>query len=116
MLCGGLASNVPSNKSSTTWLGSQKLQFRNTVSPVKNSSSSYSSFQRLVTFHAGETRGDGYMNMMFPVHEQLALSVSVGKTFDPKTAQGWQNKGIDVNHKVPAEGALGFALELATEP
>ncbi len=61
------------------------------------------------------TRGGGYMNMMFPVHEGVQLSVSIGKTFDPKTGKGWQGTGIHADVVVEGEDSLKHVLDLLRE-
>ncbi len=61
------------------------------------------------------TKGGGYMNMMFPVHESLALSVSIGKTYGPKTGKGWQGTGIQTDISVPEQAALDHVLSIIAD-
>lgn len=43
----------------------------------------------------GETTGGGgHMNDIFPLPGGLGVSISVGRTYDPRTGEGWQATGV----------------------
>ena len=40
------------------------------------------------------TAGGGHMNMPFDLAGGFGASISVGRTFDPQTGEGWQSTGV----------------------
>ena len=64
----------------------------------------------------GETTGGGgYINDFFPLAHGYGASISVGRTYDPKTGRDWQAKGVIPEVKVEEDHALITALASFTE-
>ena len=60
------------------------------------------------------TGGGGYMNDFFPLPHDFGASISVGRSFDPRTGQGWQLGGIPPDVAFEAGHALSGTLGLIT--
>ena len=61
------------------------------------------------------TGGGGHMNDFFPLSSGFGASISVGRTYDPRTGEGWEAKGV-TPHIVFEEGhALSGVIDLITE-
>ena len=59
----------------------------------------------------GETTGGGgYINDFFPLPYGLGASISVGRTYDPRTGLGWQETGVIPEVQVEQDHALITAL------
>lgn len=60
----------------------------------------------------GETTGGGgYMSDFYPLPYRLGASISIGRTFDPRTGKDWQGRGVVPGLKVDSEVALTTALD-----
>jgi hypothetical protein len=53
--------------------------------------------------------GAGYNSMVFPLTEEMGLSISIGRAFYPATGLGWEGTGVRPDLPVPAEQALAAA-------
>jgi C-terminal processing protease CtpA/Prc len=53
--------------------------------------------------------GAGYNNMIFPLTDEMGISVSIGHAFYPATGRGWEVTGVRPDLAVPAEQALAAA-------
>jgi len=74
----------------------------------------YSLQQRKRATIVGErTAGGANPNRYFPIGPALALSVSVGTTFNPVSGSNWEGTGVVPDVAVPAGSALDSALERA---
>jgi C-terminal processing protease CtpA/Prc len=74
----------------------------------------YSLQQRKRATIVGErTAGGANPNRYFPIGPALALSVSVGTTFNPVSGSNWEGTGVVPDVAVPAASALDAALERA---
>jgi hypothetical protein len=74
----------------------------------------YSLQQRKRATIVGErTAGGANPNRYFPIAPALALSVSVGTTFNPVSGSNWEGTGVVPDVGVPAASALAAALERA---
>jgi hypothetical protein len=59
----------------------------------------------------GETTGGGgYMNDFYPLPSSFGASISVGRTFDPRTGKDWQGIGVKPDLEIDSEIALATAL------
>jgi retinol-binding protein 3 len=65
------------------------------------------------TLVGDRTAGAGHMNAILQVGGGYALSVSIGRTFNPKTNHGWEGTGVIPEVKVPPPDALEHAHRLA---
>ena len=64
----------------------------------------------------GETTGGGgYINDFFPLPYDLGASISVGRTYDPRTGKDWQGIGVIPEVQVEQDHALIVALTSFTE-
>ena len=64
----------------------------------------------------GETSGGGgYINDFFPLAHGFGASVSVGRTYDPRTGRDWQAIGVIPEVQVQQDHALITALTSFTE-
>ena len=64
----------------------------------------------------GETTGGGgYINDFFPLPYDLGASISVGRTYDPRTGNDWQGIGVIPEVQVEQDHALIAALTSFTE-
>jgi retinol-binding protein 3 len=59
------------------------------------------------------TGGGGYSGTFARLPNGFTMFVSTGRTFDPRTGQGWQVDGVRPDREVPAADALDVALQLA---
>jgi len=59
------------------------------------------------------TRGAGNYGQPFPLPGGYAAFIPFGRTFDPKTGEGWEGTGVKPDVAVPADGALDEALKRA---
>ena len=59
--------------------------------------------------------GGGYMNDFFTLPSNLGVSVSVGRTFDPRTGKGWQIVGVEPDLVTEQGHGLYAALKSYTE-
>ena len=71
--------------------------------------------------HAGRARllgqasgGGGHMNDFFPLPYGFGASISVGRSFDPRTGQGWQAAGVVPDIAFEPGHALSGTLALIT--
>ncbi|HSU15967.1 S41 family peptidase [Longimicrobium sp.] len=56
------------------------------------------------------TGGGGYNNMMFPLTDQMGISISIGHGFYPTTGRGWEGAGVQPDiATTTAEQALAAA-------
>jgi C-terminal processing protease CtpA/Prc len=62
-----------------------------------------------------KTGGGGYMNDFFALPNGLGVSISVGRTFDPKTGLDWHTKGVQPDIQVTPNHALYTALSRYTK-
>ena len=63
----------------------------------------------------GETTGGGgYMNDFYPLPYKLGASISIGRTFDPRTGKDWQGIGVVPGLNVDSDHALSAALDVYT--
>lgn len=58
------------------------------------------------------TGGGGHMNAPFALPGGFGASISVGRTFDPRTGDGWQSSGVIPGVVVDSEHALDAAMSL----
>lgn len=64
----------------------------------------------------GETTGGGgYINDFFPLPFGLGASISVGRTYDPRTGRDWQGIGVVPEVQVEQDHALDAALTSFTK-
>ncbi len=61
------------------------------------------------------TGGGGYINDFFPLPYDLGVSISVGRTYDPRTGKDWQGIGVIPEVQVEQDHALIAALTIFTE-
>jgi hypothetical protein len=61
------------------------------------------------TLVGGTTAGAGRLTSTFPVSDNFAVSISGGRTFDPKTNSEWERVGISPDVDTDAAGALTTA-------
>jgi hypothetical protein len=61
------------------------------------------------------TGGGGYINDFFPLPYDLGASISVGRTYDPRTGKDWQGIGVIPDIQVEQDHALITALTRFTE-
>lgn len=59
------------------------------------------------------TGGAGHYGGMMPIAAGYSVFVPVGRTFDPDTGEGWEEKGVAPDVAVPADQALQEALRSA---
>jgi retinol-binding protein 3 len=65
------------------------------------------------TLVGDRTAGAGNMNAVLGIGGGYSLSVSIGRTFNPKTNQGWEGVGVKPEVQAPAPDALDVAHRLA---
>ena len=65
------------------------------------------------TLVGDRTAGAGHTNAILGIGGGYSLSVSIGRTFNPKTNEGWEGVGVQPTVKVAAAGALDTAHRLA---
>lgn len=61
------------------------------------------------------TGGGGYINDFFPLAHGFGASVSVGRTYDPRTGRDWQAIGVIPDVEIEPDHALIAALTSLTE-
>jgi ketosteroid isomerase-like protein len=61
------------------------------------------------------TAGAGYNNIIIPIGQGLAFSVSVGRPEHPRTGKGWEAVGVQPDIAVPAGSALQAAHKAALQ-
>ena len=61
------------------------------------------------------TGGGGYINDFFSLPFDLGVSISVGRTFDPRTGNDWQGVGVQPDLEVEVNHALSTALSRYTK-
>jgi C-terminal processing protease CtpA/Prc len=67
---------------------------------------------RKVTIVGERTGGGGHFGDFIELPGGFTLFLPVGRTFDPRTNQGWDKTGLEPDVAVPAREALDKALEL----
>ncbi len=65
-----------------------------------------------VTIVGERTAGGGHFGRVIPLVGGFRMFLPVGRTYDPRTNEGWQAGGIAPNVEVAQEQALERALEL----
>ena len=89
------------------------------ISPKTFSAAESFSFGMQATGRAelvGETTGGGgYINDFFPLPYGLGASISVGRTYDPRTGRDWQGIGVIPEVQIEPDHALIAALTGFTE-
>lgn len=60
------------------------------------------------------TGGGGHMNDFFPLPSDFGASISIGRTFDPRTGDGWQARGVVPDLVFQNDHALSETLKLIT--
>jgi retinol-binding protein 3 len=65
-----------------------------------------------VTIVGERTAGGGHFGRVIPLVGGYSMFLPVGRTYDPRTNEGWQAEGIAPDVEVPQEKALERALEL----
>ena len=65
------------------------------------------------TLVGDRTAGAGHINAIMGIGGGYAVSVSIGRTYNPKTNQGWEGTGVQPEVKVPVADALDTAHRLA---
>ncbi len=58
--------------------------------------------------------GGGHMNDFFPLPDGLGASISVGRTYDPRTGKGWEAQGIPPDVVTPVGHALSETIAIIT--
>jgi hypothetical protein len=66
---------------------------------------------RLIGIASG---GGGHMNDFFALPRGLGVSISVGRTFDPRTGLGWESSGVTPDVQTEVDHALSKTIELIT--
>ncbi len=61
------------------------------------------------------TGGGGFMNAPFALAAGFGASISVGRTFDPRTGKGWQSTGVVPTVAVEPDHALNTALNIIAD-
>jgi DNA-binding MarR family transcriptional regulator len=67
---------------------------------------------RKVTIVGEPTAGGGHFGEFIELPGGFTMFLPVGRTFDPRTNQGWERTGLQPDVAVPAREALNKALEL----
>jgi hypothetical protein len=57
----------------------------------------------------GTSAGAGYNSMVFPLTDEMGLSISIGRAFYPTTGRGWEVTGVQPDIATPVEQALAAA-------
>ncbi|MGH7693440.1 MAG: S41 family peptidase [Gemmatimonadaceae bacterium] len=65
-----------------------------------------------ITIVGERTAGGGHFGRVIPLVGGYRMFLPVGRTYDPRTNEGWQADGIAPDVEVPQEQALERALEL----
>jgi ketosteroid isomerase-like protein len=65
------------------------------------------------TLVGDRTGGAGHMNAVLGIGGGYSVSVSIGRTFNPKTNQGWEGTGVQPTVRASAADALSTAHRLA---
>ena len=60
------------------------------------------------------TGGGGHMNNFFPLPSGFGASISVGRTFDPRSGEGWQGEGVTPHITFEKDHTLSETLKLIT--
>ena len=60
------------------------------------------------------TGGGGHMNNFFPLPSGFGASISVGRTFDPGTGEGWQGEGVTPHLILEKDHTLSETMNLIT--
>jgi hypothetical protein len=58
--------------------------------------------------------GGGHMNDFFPLPSGFGASISVGRTFDPRTGEGWQGEGVTPHLTFEKDHTLSETMKLIT--
>jgi C-terminal processing protease CtpA/Prc len=59
------------------------------------------------------TGGGGHSGTLMRLPNGFSMFMPTGRSFDPRTGQGWQVDGVHPDREVPAGDALAEALRLA---
>jgi hypothetical protein len=65
------------------------------------------------TLVGDRTAGAGHMNAVLGIGGGYSVSVSIGRTFNPRTNQGWEGTGVQPDVRAAAADALDTAHRLA---
>jgi retinol-binding protein 3 len=65
------------------------------------------------TLVGDRTGGAGHTNAVLGIGGGYSVSVSIGRTFNPKTNEGWEGTGVQPQVRTPAAAALDTAHRLA---
>ena len=60
------------------------------------------------------TGGGGHMNDFFQLPAGFGASISIGRTYDPRSGEGWQNKGVIPDVVFPKDHTLSETMKLIT--
>ncbi|NQV71476.1 S41 family peptidase, partial [bacterium] len=60
------------------------------------------------------TGGGGHMNDFFALPNGFGASISVGRTFDPRTGEGWQTRGVEPEIIFERDHTLSETMKLIT--
>jgi len=66
------------------------------------------------SLYGGRTGGGGYMNDFYPLPHGFGASISIGRSFDPETGEGWQINGVEPDVALESDYALAETLEIIT--
>ena len=64
-----------------------------------------------VTIVGERTGGGGHFGDMVTVSPDLVMFMPAGRTYDPKTGEGWEAEGIEPQIKVRYSNAMDQAIE-----
>jgi C-terminal processing protease CtpA/Prc len=67
---------------------------------------------RKITIVGEPTRGGGHFGEFVNLPGGFVMFLPRGKTYDPKTGEGWEATGLKPDVAVPAQDAMTKALEL----
>lgn len=65
-----------------------------------------------ITIVGENTGGGGHMNTFFPLPGGYGVSISVGRTYDKNTGEGFQGQGVEPEVKTEANHAFAKTLEI----
>jgi retinol-binding protein 3 len=71
--------------------------------------------QRRAVLVGETTAGAGFNVAFIPIDDRFTLKVSIGRTYDPRTNQGWEKVGVAPDIEAPEEKALDIAHLLALQ-